>query len=349
MDTTFNALSMRLNSIASKFSTRRNPSMPAGLGIQTTNLPSRPASSRSSSFTSAYFPGFDQNDVMPPTPAMSVVCNSMPVSPTDEAHPLRIGEPFDRRALSSTPLLPPMMNAAEEKVVEPVQSPLQSPTVADPNKTLSMVSSIAEPPRMSSLPSPPLSMKASVASFRRGRTSTLASVTDVPPLHVEEQTDEWSNRLGHANFFIEPAPYVPDSCDASACRLFIADWDAARQNYFKHRARVAEHYGAGSKTYKLTEEKWRSIDALWKEYSATASELCGQNSPITYSEPAPLSNMPTLSDPRCDGKFPVLGDKEIVGAMEVAPPLPQTSPPSPSGKIQAFFQSMFGRSRSATR
>lgn len=340
---------MCLNSITSKFSSRKNASVPAGLGIQTTYLSSRPPSSRSSSLTSAYFPGFDQNDIMPPTPALSVVCISTPVSPIDEMHPLSVGEPYDRRALSSTPLLPPMMNAAEEQVVQPVQSPLQSPTVADPNKTLSMVSSIAETSRIPNLPSPPLSMKASIASFPRGRTSTLASVTDVPPLHIEGKTDEWSIKLGHANFFIDPAPYIPESCDAEACRLFAADWDAARQAYFKHRARIAEHYGAGSKTYKLTEEKWRNIDELWKEYSAIASDQCGQGSIITYTEPALLSNMPTLSDPRCDGKFPNLGDQDIIGAMEVAPPLPQTSPPSPSGKIQAFFQSMFGRSRSATQ
>jgi hypothetical protein len=171
----------------------------------------------------------------------------------------------------------------------------------------------------------------------------------VPPLHVEDVTDDWSVRLGHNNFSINPAPYVPESCDTEACRLFVADWESARQAYFRHRARVAEHYGAGSKTYKLTEEKWLSIDALWKQYSTTAAELCGQGSPIACVEPAPLSNMPTLSDPRCDGKFPHLGDQDIIGAMEVAPPLPQTMPPSPSGKIQAFFQSMFGRSRSATR
>jgi hypothetical protein len=192
-------------------------------------------------------------------------------------------------------------------------------------------------------------MKPSVASFQRGRASTLASVTDVCPLHIEERADEWNVRLGHANFFIDPAPYIPETCHADTSRLFIADWDAARQAYFKHRARIAEHYGAGSKTYKLTEEKWHSIDSQWKAYSAIAAGQCGQESTITYDEPAPLSNMPTLSDFRCDGKFPNLGDQDIIGAMSVAPPLSQTSPPSPSGKIQAFFQSMFGRSRSATR
>jgi hypothetical protein len=240
-----------------------------------------------------------------------------------------------------------MMNAPAEEAVGPVQSPLQSPTIADPNKTFSMGSSIADPARSAELPSPPLSMKPSIASFHHGRTSTLASVADTPPLHLEVQTDEWSAKLGHENFFIEPAPYLPEPCDADSCSQFINDWDEARQKYFIRRARIAEHYGVGSKTYKLTEEKWRSIDARWKEFSNAVSHHCGQD--ISRSEPAPLSAMPTLSDPRCDGKFPDLGDKDIVGAMKVAPPLPQTTPPSPSGRIQAFFQSIFGRSRSATR
>jgi hypothetical protein len=266
---------------------------------------------------------------------------------------LSVGEPFDRKALSSTPLLPPMMKTSAEEAIKPVQSPLQSPTIADPNKTLSIVSSNAETSRFSALPSPPLSTKPSIASFQRGRASTLASVADVPPVYIEEIVDEWSIRLGHANFTIEPTPYLPEVCDTETCRLLVVDWEAARQQYFKHRARVVEHYGVGSKTYKLTEEKWLSIDARWRDNNAIASVQAsldsGAPSPVTPVEPAPLTSMPTLNDPRCDSKFPKLGDMDIIGQMEVAPPLPQTLLPSPSGKITDFFRSMFGRSRSATR
>lgn len=245
------------------------------------------------------------------------------------------------------------MTDSEEERSEPVQSPLQSPAIADPEKTFSMVSTTAGTEQISELPSPRLSTKPSIASFHRGRTSTMASVIDVSPLNVEGPTDEWSVKLGHANFFIEPAPYMPEVCDADSCRLLVGDWEAARQQYFKHRARIIEHYGANSKTYKLTEEKWLTIDAQWRKNNAIASALASIESPdaslVTPTEPAPLTNMPALSDPRCDGKFPKLGDLDIVGPMEVAPPLAQTSPPSPTAKLTTFFRSMFVRSRSATR
>jgi hypothetical protein len=172
-------------------------------------------------------------------------------------------------------------------------------------------------------------------------------------LHIAESTDEWSIKLGHANFTIEPAPYLPEVCDSETCRILVVDWETARQQYFKHRARVIEHYGVGSKTYKLTEEKWSSIDAEWKKNNAITSAQASIDStdasPITPAEPAPLTNMPTLSDPHCDGKFPKLGDLDIVGPMEVAPPPSRTSLSSPPGKLTTFFRSMFGRSRSATR
>jgi hypothetical protein len=277
----------------------------------------------------------------------------MPVSPTDEFERLSVGEPFDRKALSSTPLLPPMMTSPLEAAVQPVQSPLQSPTVADPNKTLSIVSSTVETSQSIALPSPQLSTKPSIASFHRGRASTLASVADVPSLHIAETADKWSIKLGHANFIIEPAPYLPDVCDPETCRLLVVDWETARQQYFKHRARIIEHYGTNSKTYKLTEEKWLSIDAEWKKNTAIASTQASLESadasPVIPAEPAPLTSMPTLSDPRCDGKFPKLGDLDIVGPMEVAPPLSQTRPPSPTAKLVTFIRIMFGRSRSATR
>ena len=261
-------------------------------------------------------------------------------------------EPIDRKTLSSTPLLPPMMNATVEDVVEPVQSPLQSPTIADPEKTLSIVS-LSETSQVLAFSSPPLSTKPSIASFHRGRASTFASTTEPPPLHVEEVIDEWSIKLGHANFTIDPKPYLPAVSDVETYDQLQKDWHTARDNYFKHRAKTAEHFGNNSKQYHLTEAKWHTIDAAWKrnaEVVATEASLhSGGSSPVVPAEPAPLTNMPTLTDPRCDGKFPTLGDQDIVGPMEVGPPLPQTQPPSPTGKLTTFLRHMFGRSRSATR
>lgn len=115
-----------------------------------------------------------------------------------------------------------------------VQSPLQSPTVADRS------------------------------SSRSSRSSIIPS-GEIPDLDIEEP-DEWSAKLGHANYHITPEPYMPEECDKSACQQLSADWEAARKAYLEHAEHVSEHYGPTSQTFKLTEQKWAGVDALWKSY-----------------------------------------------------------------------------------
>lgn len=89
----------------------------------------------------------------------------------------------------------------------------------------------------------------------------------------------------------------------------------------KHLVRTGEHYGVTSKIYKLTEEKWADVDLQWKKNNelllakaGTDDEFAGALS-RSIAEPAPLLKMPSLNDPRSDGKFPKLGDEDIVGPM----------------------------------
>jgi hypothetical protein len=350
-------LGERFPSFTKRWKERKPGKLVTGLGIQSVQS-SRPPSSRSSSLTSSHFQGFDQNDETPATPAMSCAGDmSTPVSPTDIPRPVE-SEPVDRKTFASTPLLPPMM-ASQVAEEEETQSPLQSPSTADPDKTLSMVS-IASPvstPQLrgfSGLSLPSLSTKPSISSFHRMRTSTMTStmpspsITDVPPLFIADPMDEWSIKLGHANFTISPEPYVPEVFNFQTCRQLFADWELARANYFRHKHRTIEHYGGNSKTFKLTEQKWAEIDAQWrrnKEYTTSQAGYRSTDSiPITPTEPATLTMVPTLNDPRCPGKFPKLGDQDIVGQMVQVAPLPQ------QGKIISFIKTMFRtRSRSATR
>lgn len=308
---------------------------------------SRPASSRSSSFTSSNLPSFDQVDPaisapsLPPHPAASA-----PVSPVDIPQPEEC-ESMDQEVLATTPLLPPMMGGfwgCENRV----QSPLQSPSIA--NKTFSTISSPVATPPLHGYPSPALSTKPSVASFHKSRTGTLPASSDVPPLFISDPTDEWSIKLGHGNFTIEPAPYVPEVCDVASCRQLVADWELARTNFFRHKHRTIEHYGSNSKTFKLTEQKWAEIDAQWRRNNDFVTTEAARNStddyPITPTEPAPLTLMPTLDDSGREGKFPKLGDQDIVGPMVQAEARPQ--PPPRQNSVAKLF-SIFSRSRSATR
>ena len=135
--------------------------------------------------------------------------------------------------------------------------------------------------------------------------------------------------LGHANFSIEPEPYLPPApVTAASCKKLRSDWEAARFAYAKHLSRTGEHYGTTSKTYRLTIEKWAEVDAEWMRNIDTAVATVVPTSPIFSPalseveakvikvEPKPhppLIKMPSLSD----GKFPELGDEGIVGPMEV--------------------------------
>jgi hypothetical protein len=161
----------------------------------------------------------------------------------------------------------------------------------------------------------------------------------MPPVEVprmqmlDEPTDELSRRLGHANFKIDPEPYLPVAKDVESYRRLRVDWDLARYNYGKHLARTAENFGATSNIYRWTQEKWAVIDAEWKRHNEIMAHLVkptlirlsdgetDQSNSMASSgmleKPITKVVVPQIDDP--SGKFPRLGDEDIVGPMAFAP------------------------------
>lgn len=161
----------------------------------------------------------------------------------------------------------------------------------------------------------------------------------MPPVEVprmqmlDEPTDELSRRLGHANFTIDPEPYLPDVKDLESYRRLRVDWDLARYNYGKHLARTAENFGTTSNIYRWTQEKWTTIDAEWKKHNEIMAHVVepilvrlsdsetDQSNSIASSgmleKPITKVVVPQIDDP--SGKFPRLGDEDIVGPMAFAP------------------------------
>ncbi|MCJ1398322.1 hypothetical protein MMC11_001520 [Xylographa trunciseda] len=245
-------------------------------------------------------------------------------------------------AIATTPLLPPVMARFQSgHSDEPVQSPLQSPKIVDSPSALEFP---IFTPRVSGLPSPPLSTKPSVSSFHRRQ---LLPSGDIPPMLLADAQDEWSTKLGHANFNIHPEPYVPEDFALSTCRQFRADWDTARCNYMKHLARTGEHYSITSKVHQLTEEKWTQINAIWKRNNdivLSHTTISGDDGaqlskqPSVQQDPALPIKIPSTNGPRSEGKFPKVGEDGIVGLMVQEKPLPQ---PRPSRK-RAFWKFLQG-------
>jgi hypothetical protein len=324
---------------------------------------SRAASSRSSSISASTRQGPEKafEPQMPPTPTASLLDShedSSPASPIDIEKANSIGAAREE-TFATTPLLPPLMTDILANMRDvPMQSPLQSPSVAEVNDpwgsgNVTPIDAITTP-QLAGIPSPPLSTKPSVSSFRRStsnRPTHLIPSADIPPIHIADINDEWANKLGHANFCIHPEPYVPDIFDLEACRQLRANWDLARCNYTKHLVRTGEHYGVTSKTYKLTEEKWASIDAKWRknnDITITNTVANGSDAFTTLkhttlgddSSNNVMTRIPSLNDPRSEGKFPQMGDEDIVGPMvQVAAQLQRT--PSKKGKIFKFFAQKF--------
>ncbi|ETI22170.1 hypothetical protein G647_06243 [Cladophialophora carrionii CBS 160.54] len=236
---------------------------------------------------------------------------------------------------ATTPLLPPLLSELGKKD-EPIHSPLQSPAIAPTTALVTSLPSLDTP--LSCLPSPPLSTRPSMVSMHsRSRTNTLTNspFCDIPSMQLlEDASDPWDARLGHANFTIHPEPYVPDVFDLDSYTEYRKNWDQARTNYAKHIARTVEHYGSTSKVYKLTEEKWASIDNVWQRQhdlmrtamAPVLARLSDGDSEMQDSTASsavlekPLTKLvvPLIDDK--SGKFPELGDGEIVGPMSVARP-----------------------------
>ncbi|GAO19180.1 hypothetical protein UVI_02014600 [Ustilaginoidea virens] len=161
------------------------------------------------------------------------------------------------RAMATTPLLPPLLTSALAS--PPRESPLQSPKVESsptPDAPLSPTMSTLSP-----FMRPALSARPSTSSLRKASSSSELPLA-LPAILQEH--DEWSDRLGHANFTISPQPYELASLEPDAIAKFRNDWDLARINYTKHLVRTGENYGQTSKIYALTEAKWAEIERRWK-------------------------------------------------------------------------------------
>ena len=241
---------------------------------------------------------------------------------------------IEEQGHARTPLLPPLMMDFSNNA-PPIQSPLQSPSVADTATSPASTTPISTP-QLFSLPSPPLSTKPSLASMQqRSRAGTMTiPPAEIPPMQLlDEPVDELSRRLGHANFKIDPEPYLPDAKDIESYRRLRVDWDVARYNYGKHLARTGENFGATSNIYMWTQEKWAAIDAEWKRHNDTMARLVepmiirlsdsdtdqGNSTTSSAVLEKPISKVivPQIDDP--SGKFPRLGDEDIVGPMAFAP------------------------------
>ncbi|KAL1981521.1 hypothetical protein VTN96DRAFT_2502 [Rasamsonia emersonii] len=246
----------------------------------------------------------------------------------------------DSEPQASTPLLPPLLSEHSSAADEPVNSPLESPSVADVTEETSLPGTTSA--CASIHPSPPLSTQPSMASMKRPRANTVRTVAGdgAPPVVLTDPDDEWAHKLGHANFTIQPEPYVLETYDAESFRQFRKDWELARCNYAKHLVRTGEHYGVTSKIYQLTQEKWQSIDSEWKRnYESMVanlgvSEAAALGLTTSNIHPSDPVKIPRLHD---KDKFPELGDEEIVGPMSVAPAI-HSHPGSKSGKKRSFFK-----------
>jgi hypothetical protein len=314
------------------------------------------ASSRSSSMSAPTRSGQDRmlENTGLPTPAVSYYGSTESINlpaPIDIEKAQALIEQSDlerERGMATTPLLPPLMTSPLSG--PPPESPLQSPTIAPPSSTTEVPS-----PALSAtpFPRPSLSTKPSMSSFRFGANSPEVPLP-LPPMLQEH--DEWSDRLGHANFTIFPQPYQPEAVNMDALQQLRDDWDAARCNYTKHLVRTGENYGETSKIYALTEAKWANIERRWR---ATHDTLMAQIAEATSSAPGSTSTSrsrsrgrgraransggsilgrpPPMDDvfagmqwkrledglpsaiPRlvdADGKFPARGDEDIVGPMQ---------------------------------
>lgn len=360
-----NKIERRFPSLSRKVKERKRTSS-SFTRVSRSETPSRVPSTRSSSITSSirHVQSFDvsqqYSQVPTPTHSMEQLTESAAPMEIDVAKANAVDididpEQIDAERYATTPLLPPLLMCRDDL---PTSSPLQSPTIA--NTSHSLVSTPLATPPVRAYHTPTLSAKPSMASIKTSRPGYSVSSADIPPMMLADPDDKWTNLLGHANFTIQPEPYVPERCDAASLRQLFTDWESARCNYAKHQVRTAEHYGVTSKHYTLTEKKWAEIDAEWKRNHEVATSYAaahGQLSPVeplSPTEPAPLSKMPTLNDPKSEGKFPKLGDEDVVGPMvQIASPMMLKTP----SRKRAFFKflsdllpgSLLGRSSAGVR
>lgn len=157
------------------------------------------------------------------------------------------------------------------------------------------------------------------------------------PLQVsvaQEPHDKWCDRLGHANYTILPKPYHlsdDETTDAQALHTLCEDWSQARINYAKHLVRTGEHYGTTSNTYVLTEAKWAETEREWQRAHQAATVHITNVLTRAGSDARECAATPGMLPPvqhhdvscvipqileNAGGKFPGLGDEDIVGPMD---------------------------------
>ncbi|KAI1156613.1 hypothetical protein F4825DRAFT_264406 [Nemania diffusa] len=266
---------------------------------------SRAASSRSSSVSRSnrYLPDRSNEPPLSPTPGLSFFESSDSITlpgPLDVEQADYVLSSIQReRAQATTPLLPPMMTSIPADYVAAQPSPLQSPTIASP---------LEEEPQSPLILSPPLSTRPSISSVRQKLMAT-----EVPPIPDQ---DAWSDRLGHANYTITPAPYRPVDATLSSLYELRADWETARVNYTKHLVRTGEHYSLTSKTYELTEQKWAEIDGTWRRIiGQVINAIVARGEEAIDFEKLDDNIITTVPIMDGEGKFPERGDEDIVGPM----------------------------------
>ncbi|KAA8644841.1 hypothetical protein EYZ11_010950 [Aspergillus tanneri] len=316
----------RISTISTRWRSRHASDAPDGVDAVSTELRSR-TNSASSVLASPTGVAISRVDSMtvPPSPARTIFEERISESGAKPIDIVKANRQSQEESApqATTPLLPPFMGTEPVYPAAPrVNSPLQSPSVADMSEDLSDAIAPSDPPRLATAPSPPLSSKPSVASFNRPRASTTRTVSgEGSPFVLSDPNDEWANKLGHANFTIQPEPYVPEVYDLESFQQLRAQWDVAQCNFAKHLVRTGEHYGITSNIYKLTEEKWESINCEWKRHHETMlSQLEATQGPELRLVQSDCDPCEQLKIPRLhDDKFPELGDGEIVGPMKIAP------------------------------
>lgn len=316
---------------------------------------SRTSSAASSALVSpTSYPISRVESTIPPSPARTIFEERLSESGVSHIDVAEVNRQFEEKDGESTrqdttPLLPPFMGDDPMNIaVCNLNSPLQSPSVADipDNAPLDLKRGMAAAAAAATMHSPPLSSKPSVTSFHhRPSASTMRTVSgDGPsPLFLSDPNDEWATKLGHANFTIQPVPYMPNMCTMETFHQLRTDWDLAQCNFAKHLVRTGEHYGITSNIYKLTEAKWDAINREWKRHhEAMLSQLEATQGPMLSLTKSNLGPCDQVKIPRLhDNKFPELGDGEIVGPMKIVPMSPR---PSLKRSFLKFFQDLIGRS-----
>ncbi|EEP77070.1 predicted protein [Uncinocarpus reesii 1704] len=336
-------ISSRISSISSRWKQRQVSDTAAALEKYDESLRSR-ANSATSALATPLASSFSaRQSQISNSPARTILEESLQeagIAPLDIEKANREAT-IEREPQATTPLLPPVMidlpNAENEELIH---SPLQSPTVAETTNSI-IADSPIEIQRANGLLSPPLSTQPSLTSISRQIASSRPYGAEISPITMLNTEDEWSCKLGHANFTIHPKPYIPEFCTLDAFEEHRSNWNLARCNYAKHLVRTGEHYGVTSNIYRFTEEKWDFTDSQWRvNHNIVLANLTDHNgNPLSLSKsnahPGESVKMPPFLD---KSKFPDLGDEDIVGPMSVAPAQPQLSTQSKSHRKRSFFK-----------